>query len=52
MFRNNHRKGEIPFNITLASVCSADLMRSLKYFIKKLRWYHRNKARKGTLMQI
>ena len=52
MFRNNHRKGEIPFNITLVSVCSAHLMRSLKYFIEKLRWYHRNKALKGTLMQI
>ena len=33
------------------SVCGAHLMRSLKYLIEKLRWYHRNKALKKIVLK-
>ena len=33
-------KEEIPSKIIVVSVCSTHVLRSVKYFIEKLQWYH------------
>ena len=42
---------EMPCNITAVSVCSAPLLRGIKYFVEKSQWYHQNKALKKTLLK-
>ena len=42
---------EMPSNITVVSVCSAHLLRGIKYFTEKLQWYHRNKALKKIVLK-
>ena len=44
-------KEEMPPNITVLSVCSAHLLRDIKYFIKKSQCYHRNKTLKKIVLK-
>ena len=44
-------KEEILSNITVVSVCSAHLLRGIKYFIEKSQWYHRSKALKKIVFK-
>ena len=38
-------------NITVVNVCSDHLLRGIKCFIEKSRWYHRNKAVKKIVLK-
>ena len=44
-------KDEMPSKINVVSVCSAQLLRGIKYFIEKSQWCHRNKELKKIVLK-
>ena len=41
----------MPSNITVVSVCSTHLLRGIKNFGEKSKWYHQNKALKKIILK-
>ena len=52
MFQSNFRRGRNAKYFCVLVVCSTQLMRGVKYFVERSKWYHGNKQLKQLILRV